>query len=267
MPIITASILTIAKGAIFLAKSAAVKGAVAKCGAYLVGHYGVATTASVAITASAITGTVLTVTSTAEKAKKGYCYIVDGLLNRSFSQFCDGVYHLIRAGMNANSIVNEFDNFVDNLDCDYEVKVDLKKSMKGVKWLVYDQAEQKGISLLKEAEKLLRKSGYSNELYVENVNAIYRDHTYDLDISKDDYIELLGRAGRIYSDMCNLNILSGIRKENSNEYDHYLVYCIAGWIKDHLLLSCLNGKSQREIADDITNNILEYLKNNEKYRM
>lgn len=265
MPVITFSILTIAKGAIFLAKSAAVKGAVAKCGAYLVGHYGLATTASVAVTASAITGTALTVTSTAERAKKGYCHIVDGLLNRSFSQFCDGVYQLSRAGMSANSIVNEFSSFVDKLDCDYDVKLGLKKSMNGVKWLVYDQVEQKGISLLKEAEDLLRDSGHSNELYMEEVNAIYRDHTYDLDNSNDDYMELLGRAGRIYSDMCNLNILSGIRKKDSNEYDHYLVYCIAGWMKDHLLLNCLDGKSQKVIAEDITNYILEYLRNKKRY--
>ena len=133
--------------------------------------------------------------------------------------------------------------------------------MKGVKMLVYDQVEQKGYSLLKEAEDLLRKSGKSNELYIEKVNAIYRDHTCDLNKLNDNYIEILGRTGRIYSDMCNLNILSGIRDKNSTEYDHYLVYCIAGWMKDHLLLSCLDGKNQKEITRDITNYILDYLKN------
>jgi|GEM_PF-1521667 len=256
MPIITTSILAVAKGAIFLAKSTAVKGLVAKWGAYMVGHYGLATTASIAVTASAVTGTVLTITSTVERAKKGYCNIVDGLLNRSYSQFCDGVYQLSRAGMSSYAIMNEFNDFVDSIDCDNEVKISLKKSMKGLKGLVYDQVEQKSISLIKEAEDLLRRSGYSNELYIEKVNAIYYDHTYDLD---DDYSELLGRAGRIYSDMCDLNILSGVRKRNSGEYDHYLVYCIAGWMKDHLSLSCLEAKSQRRIADDITNHILNYL--------
>lgn len=256
MSLVTVSIFTIAKGAIFLAKSSAVKVFVAKWGAYLYGHYGLSTTVSLAIKASAIAGTTLLVTSTIDRAKKGYCLILNGLLNRSYSQFCDGVYQLSKAGKSTYSIINEFIDFVDTMNLDSDVKISLKKSIGSLKGIIDDQIEKKGVSLIKEAEDLLRKSSYPNNLYIEKLNAIYYDNTYDL---KDNYIELLGRAGRIYSDICNLNILSGLREKESDKYDHYLVYCIAGWMKDHLTLNCLARKSQKEIANDITNQILNYL--------
>lgn len=227
-----------------------------KVGTYLVSHYGVTTTVGVAVTASAVTGTALAVNAAANKVHNGYCLIVEGLTHRSYAKFFEGVHQLVKAGMSAQTIIDDFDDFVDALDCDYRDKVLLKNTMKGLDGLVTYQVEQKTITLIKKAEYLLRDSHYSKELYIDQVNAIYYKHTCDL---SDDYTELLGRAGRIYSDMCDLNVLSGIRNRYTREYDHYLVYCIAGWMKDHLSLDCLNGKSQRWIADDITNHILEYL--------
>mgnify|MGYP003294691592 CR=1 FL=1 len=80
--------------------------------------------------------------------------------------------------------------------------------------------------------------------------------TYDLN---DDYEEIKGRAGRIYSDICELNDICGIRIYG--EYDHYLVFCIAGWLIDNKPnLYCLRGKTQKQVASDITNQIFEYLK-------
>lgn len=250
------SIYTIAKGAIFLANSAVFKGFIVKSGMYIAHHYSLATIAKAAVTASAITGTVLVIDSTVNRAKEGFCKMIDGMFARSYSQFIDGIYQLVQSGMSASSIVSGFYECVDNLNCDNEIKTFLKQNMDDLKGFVYDQIGQNSISLLKEAEELLRQNSGSNDLYKEQVNAIYHEHTDNI---TDDYTLLLGRAGRIYSDMCNLNILSGLRKEDSDEYDHFLVYCIAGWFKDHLTLDCLWDKSQKEIADDITNYILDYL--------
>ena len=256
MPILTASLFSIAKGAIFLAKSAAVKGFLAKYGAYIVHHYGWGVVAKTTIAASAVTGTALAINSAINKTKEGYCLIIDGIDNRSYSQFFNGILQLTQSGMNVDSIIDGFKDFVDNWDCDYDVKISFKDTMEDLRGLICDHLGQKTISLIKEAEELLKQNDYSNELYIEQVNAIYHEHTDDIE---DNYTLLLGCAGRIYSDMCDLNILSGLRKQDSNEYDHYLVYCIAGWFKDHLTLNCLWNKNQKQLADDITNHILDYL--------
>ena len=74
----------------------------------------------------------------------------------------------------------------------------------------------------------------------------------------DNYIELLGRGGRIYSDISEFNQSLGIGE--FYEYDHYLTYCIAGWFIDNITLSCIANVSQDKLAKDITDQILSYLK-------
>lgn len=52
---------------------------------------------------------------------------------------------------------------------------------------------------------------------------------------------------------------AAIMKAGAYHYDHYLAYCIAGWIKDNLWNKTADCKTQKEVAADITNNIFKYI--------
>lgn len=73
----------------------------------------------------------------------------------------------------------------------------------------------------------------------------------------NDYIEVLGRGGRIYADISELN--QSVEIGEYNVYDHYLVYCIAGWLIDNTNQPCLKNVSQKKLAKDITDQIFSYL--------
>lgn len=255
--LISTSLLAIAKGAIFLLKSATVKGALIKSGAYLVNHYSVGTLVSSSIEVCATTGVVLAACSTVERSRQGYLELVEAFETQSYSKFCDAVYQLVRAGVGYSSIAGQFNEFVDTLDYDDEVRISLKKTMKQVEWLIYDKTEKKAFDILNEAETLLRKSQYSKSLYTDKLNDIYRENAMKM---SDDYTVVLGIAGKIYKEICALNVLSGLRSSKSKAYDHYLVFCIAGWILDHVTLSCLRNKTQRQFARDITDNNLVWIR-------
>lgn len=255
MPIISASIIMAFKGAVFLAKSAAVKGAVMKYGAYALTTKGVVATASASITVATAAGYFVTIKSIPERSMKGFTQIINGLSNGSPADFMDGLFQLSKAYSTAGSLLSDFDQLVDASSCDYNVKISLKKSMNGLKSLIENEIEHKSYALLKEIEDSLSKSGMNSKDYSDKVKLIYIQNTYDLG---NDYTELLGRGGRIYSEIRNLN--HSISLGEYAEYDHYLAYCIAGWMKDNLHLACLNFKSQKDIAGDITDQIFAYLR-------
>lgn len=255
MPIISTSIIMAFKGAIFLAKSAAVKGVVMKYGAYVLTTKGIAATASAGLTVATAAGYFVTIKSIPERSMKGFTQIINGLSNGSAADFMDGLYQLSKAYSTAGSLLSDFDQLVDASNCEYNIKLSLKKSMNGLKSLIENEIEHKSYTLLKEIEDSLSRYGMDSKGYSDRIKYIYIQNTYDLD---DDYIELLGRCGRIYSKIRDLNYSISIGEYN--EYDHYLAYCIAGWIKDNLHLSCLNNKSQKDIAGDITDQIFAYLR-------
>lgn len=255
MPIITTSIVMAFKGAIFLMKSATVKAAVMKYGAYALTTKGVVATASAGLTVATAAGYFVTIKSIPERSMKGFTQVVNGLSNSSPADFMDGLYKLSKVYCSVSSLLSDFDQLVDASNCDYNVKVSLKKSMKGLKSLIENEIEHKSYTLLKEIEDSLARRGMSSNDYSDKVKSIYIKNTFDVG---DDYIELLGRGGRIYSDIRTLN--DTLSMGNYNEYDHYLAYCIAGWLKDNLRLPCLNYKSQEEIARDITDQIFAYLR-------
>ena len=255
MPIISASIIMAFKGAIFLAKSAAVKGAVMKYGAYALATKGVAATATAGLTVATAAGYFVTIKSIPERSMKGFTQIINGLSNSSPADFMDGLYKLSKVYSSVGSLLSDFDQLVDSSDCEYDVKISLKKSMKSLKSLLENEIEHKSYALLKEIESSLAMRGIRPEDYSERVKSIYIRHTLDLG---NDYVQLLGRGGRIYSEIRELN--NSLSIGEYNEYDHYLVFCIAGWMKDNLQLSCLSYRSQEEIARDITDQILAYLK-------
>jgi len=255
MPIITTSVIMAFKGALFLAKSAAVKGAVLKYGSYMLATKGVVATASAGLTVATAAGVFVTVKSIPERTMKGFTQIVNGMSNGSSADFMDGLYQLARAYSSANSLLADFDKLVDASDCNTEVKISLKKSLKSMKPILEDEIEKKSYALLKEIEEHLKSRGMSASDYSNRVRSIYIKHTFDL---SDNYSELLGRGGRIYADISSLN--ESLSISSNRDYDHYLAYCIAGWIKDNLQLSCISYKSQKELAGDITDQIFAYLR-------
>lgn len=255
MPVITLSLLTAAKGALFLTKAGATKALLIKMGTLVAGGASVTTVASTGLLACTAAGYYVTVRNMTKRTVEGYKQVTDGIAKGSFSDFTDGLYQLSRAGMTASGIIHDFDNFVDGMDAPSDVKYSLKKTMKAMEYQVLDTVENKSYKLISEVETLLHSKGYSEEKYVEELKTIYYKHTYDL---TDNYQELLGRGGRIYSDICDLNNRCGLR--SNNEYDHYLAYCIGGWFMENKpMFCCLQRKNQRAVANDITEQIFDYL--------
>ena len=255
------------KGAIFLAKSSAVKAAVLKYGSYLIATKGIGATLAAGTTIATAAGYFVTIKSIPEKSYKGFTQLINAMSEGSYADFLDGVYQLSKVYSSTNLLVADFYEFIDASQCDYEVKISLKKSLNGVKSLIENEIEKKSYSVLKEFESMLQKKNMSSDDYTKRIQSIYVKHTFNL---KDDYSELLGRGGRIYSEISDLNKSIFFDKNESSsksEYDHYLVYCIAGWFIDNLKLECLNriyssDKTimQKRLARDITDQILAYLK-------
>lgn len=243
------------KGALFLSKSAAAKAAIMKYGSYLLATKGIAATVSTGMTVATAAGYFVVIKSIPENSAKGFSQIINGMSKGSIADFMDGVYKLSKVYSTTNSLISDFNDFVDSGDCASEVKISLKKSIKGIEGILKNEIEHKTYQLLKDVEEHISNYGYTGDSYSERINTIYYKHTYDL---SDDYIELLGRGGRIYSDISEFNQSLGIGE--FYEYDHYLTYCIAGWFIDNMNLSCLTNVSQDKLAKDITDQIFSYLK-------
>lgn len=140
--------------------------------------------------------------------------------------------------------MDDFDSFVNGFQGDPEIKVSLKRTMKDLESMVKNQIEGEAFSLMRDVENLLRSKGISVNDFQNEIQKVYMKHTLDLN-SYDSYFEILGRCGRIYSDLSALNQKYGV-STNIGEYDHYLVYCIAGWMKDNKTnLSSIRNKARK----------------------
>lgn len=93
---------------------------------------------------------------------------------------------------------------------------------------------------------------YNNKIF-----SIYHSNFYGC--NKESYLYILGQAGKVYNEIVRINLSLGLWSDYYR-YDHYLAYCIAGWIKDNLSNKTADIKTQREVAADITNNIFKYIK-------
>lgn len=234
------------KGAIFLSKSAAVKTFIVKNGALIVGKLGVDGTITAAATTAAITGTAISIASIPKNTKEGFNKMIKGMGNRSAADFFEGLTQVSAAYSSVTGFIDDFNEYVDSLNVTTEVKIEIKKSVEDMSSLLKCEIEKKSIELLREFENSLKDKGLTNTEYISKINAIYKIHTDDM---YDDYDVVLGRGGRIYADICELN--KTFRLKDGDEYDHYLVYCIAGWILDHVrTLDCLLGVSQKKLAHD-----------------
>lgn len=253
---ITLSLLSMVKGAIFLSKSAAVKTFIVKNGAIIVGKLGVEGTITAAATTAAITGTAIGIASIPKETKEGFNKIIKGIGNHSAADFFEGLAQVASAYSSVPGFVNEFSEYVDSLDTTQDVKIDIKGSIQEMSSLLKYEIEKKSIELLREFENALIDKGLSKSDYLNIIDTIYHVHTDDM---YDDYDVVLGRCGRIYADICEINLKYELIDGKS--YDHYLVYCIAGWVLGHVRnLNCLIGISQKKLAHDITDNILNYLR-------
>lgn len=248
--------LSMIKGAIFLSKSAAVKAFIVKNGALIVGKLGVEGTITAAATTAAITGTAIGIASIPKNTKDGFNKMIKGMGNSSAADFFEGLTQVSAGYASVTGFIDDFYEYVDSLHITSEVKIEIKNSVKDMSSLLKCEIEKKSIELLREFENSLRERGLANTEYISKINAIYQAHTDDM---YDDYDIVLGRGGRIYADICDLNKKYGLKEDD--EYDHFLVYCISGWILDHVrTLNCLLGVSQEKLAHDITENILNYLR-------
>lgn len=256
MPIISLSVLSMIKGAVFLSKSAAVKTMLVKHGAYIVGKLGVEGTLAAAATTTAVTGAVLTIASIPQNSKDGFNKIISGLENRSAADFFDGLFRISQVYSTVSEFQSDFFDYIDSFNVSQDVKVELKDIVDDMQSLLLYEIEKKTVEMLKEFENALAKKGISKETYLSELDKIYHTHT---DTLVDDYYLILGRGGRIYADICSINMRYNL--SDGKVYDHYLVYCIAGWILEHVRsIDCLVGVSQRQLAHDITDNILDYLR-------
>jgi len=165
MPIISLSILSMVKGALFLSKSAAVKTMLMKHGAYIVGKLGVDGTLAAAATASVVTGAALSIASIPQNTKDGFNKIISGLENQSAADFFEGLFKISQAYSTVSEFQSDFFKYVDTFDISPDVKVELKEIAEDMKSLFVYEIEKKSIEMLKEFEDSLSKKRILKESF------------------------------------------------------------------------------------------------------
>lgn len=118
------------------------------------------------------------------------------------------------------------------------------------------EIEDTCVLLLSEIEDFLKRKSTTLQEYNNEISLIY--HSYLDGCSKESCPYLLGQAGKVYDKIVRYNLYLGLWSDYYR-YDHYLAYCIAGWIKDNLWNNTADRKTQKEVAADITNNIFKYI--------
>jgi hypothetical protein len=91
---------------------------------------------------------------------------------------------------------------------------------------------------------------FFSESYNEIIETIYAKHLKTV-CTNTDLFDIYGRGGKIYAEIFALNIHFK-RWQDPESYDHFLAFCIAGWVKDHIRNKSLTGLTQEQIADSIT---------------
>lgn len=93
--------------------------------------------------------------------------------------------------------------------------------------------------------------------YEEKIDYVYHTHLGNIDVNASiQYV--CQQAGKAYSDIYQINCESGYWNE-FDQYDHTLVFLIAGWIKENLRILSTVNLSQRNLAEAITEQTLAYL--------
>lgn len=276
--IITASIGMIIKGAIIIAKSHIAPAVVSKIAAYAATH-SIATTLTTAGTIAGAVGIGATIAAIPQNTVSGFKKLADGIEDGNVASIAEGLNNLRKVYSSVDDLFDDFSSFVDNSRNDIDSKRIIKESGDELRNVLKDELYSKSIDILKEVYpnknrnqiiddifkettvvcndislKLFKNKVSLNEYY-SHIQLIYRDN---FNISHESYQEYLNTAGVIYNEICEYNSLLGI-KDNYFEFDHYLVYCIAGWILNNTSFKNLSRIGQARLANDITNNILQFL--------
>lgn len=232
------------------------KGFYCENGAAIVGKLGVEGAIAAGTTAAGITGVAVGIAALPETTKKGFSQIIKGVREHKASDFFDGVYRISKAYVSVSGFTEDFSEYVESLDIPSEDKIVVNVTVKEMTQVLIDKIEGNAYKILQQFENKLQNQGMTGTSYQIIIDNIYKQHTQNI---SDDYAIVLGRAGRIYADISKYNIEHKLISENT--YDHYLLYCISGWLLNNLTeLNCLLGISQSQLAHDITDNIFCYLR-------
>ena len=218
---------------------------------------GIVATASIEAKVTTCAGVVAVVDSAITNTVSGFSKIKEGIKKDSPSTFLDGILQLRRAYSTTEDLLNDFYSYVDQSENDFTVRETLKQGAEELKSYIQVEIEDSCVVLLSELEDFFVKRNTTLQRYNDSINQIY--HLYLDGCSGYNYIYVLGQAGKIYDEIMRLNISFGLWTDYYR-YDHYLAYCIAGWIKNNLSHCIADRKTQKEVAADITDNIFKYIK-------
>lgn len=268
----------IIKGAIIIAKSHIAPAVASKIAAYAATH-SIVTTVTTSVTIAGAVGIAATVASIPQNAVYGFKKLIEGIEDRNLASIAEGLNNLRKVYSSIDDLFDDFSNFVDNSRNDIDSKRIIKEAGSELRNVLKDELYSKSIDILKEAcpdknkEQIiddifkettvvcndisleLFKNKMNLDEYYSHIQLIYRNN---FDLPHESYQDYLNTAGVVYNEICKYNSLLGI-KDNYFEFDHYLIYCISGWILNNTSFKTLSRVEQARLATDITNNILQFL--------
>lgn len=154
----------------------------------------------------------------------------------------DNIYHLIRYNI---------EDLIKNIK-DTSIYTELKQLMTSESKEIIESVEKYHLNHIYDLEE------YRNLSYSDLIDQIKNNYFRYICPS---YIYLLDQSGKYYDEMLHLNIKYD-KWTNSNDFDHSMIYMLAGWLLINRQYPCLKGISQINLASDITNYILNYIKGN-----
>lgn len=209
-----------------------------------------------ATTTAATVGVGVAIKDSYTNSTEGFSKMHQGLKEGSISTFLEGIDKLRKSFNSANLIIDNFDVYIDQNEPNPEYRRILKDGVKEFRGYIEDEITGQTINMIREVENHLKKYQLTYKEYTSQVDQIYDKYLKGLQNNSQEYI--LAQAGKVYDEITILNHKVGL-KNNYEEYDHFLAYCIAGYIikqSGHALLF----KSQDKLASDITNNIFSYIR-------
>lgn len=133
-----------------------------------------------------------------------------------------------------------------------------------------DIKEKIGMLLKRNSDKIKHDSKEFCESYLYK-EQIAKGISYDKNVEylKNAYFRyicpsyqfLLDCCGQYYDEMMHLNVDSS-KWFNINEFDHQLIYLLSAWLKENRDYKWIKEKNKSDLAEDITNYILSYLREN-----
>lgn len=249
------SISLITKGVLFLWKAHGTHLALMKGGAYLYSTYGLGTTIAGAKTVAICAGCVGVASTTVGNSVEGFELLRDGIIENNPSKTLKGFWNFKKAYTSIASLINGFSFFLDNSNVEPDLTDYLINGANEIASYLKDKTEEQAIELIAVMEDILKERVSSKTDYDKHINYLYAMSFCDTSLC---YKELLGCAGKCYDSIRRYNTSLKIGPDY-NLFDHFLIYCIAGWMKEHVSNTTVKTISQKEIARDITDNILIYL--------